>query len=225
LLIAFINPLFSTQGETVLFTCFGRPYTLQALVYGFIMGGILISSINWFSCLGRVITTDKFMYIMGGKMPNLCTMLTMIISLVPFFQNKLAEISRVQSTVLKEHSKSKSAFRALSVASSYAFEHAINLSVSMKNRGYGSDKSTRFANYRIKKYDIIFLFITVLLFTSTILCIFTFATSVQIIPQVILPYISTKETAGSICYVIMLLLPCIMYISKEIQWQYLKSKI
>ena len=33
-LVAVVNPLFNTLGETTLFTLFGRPYTWQALCYG-----------------------------------------------------------------------------------------------------------------------------------------------------------------------------------------------
>ena len=38
LVIALINPLFNTRGERILFLIFGRPYTLEALLYGFAVG-------------------------------------------------------------------------------------------------------------------------------------------------------------------------------------------
>ncbi len=61
--IAVINPLLNTMGETVLFTYFGgRPYTLEALIYGVIMAMLFFTVINWFSCYSSVITSDKFIY-------------------------------------------------------------------------------------------------------------------------------------------------------------------
>ena len=221
-LITVINPLFNTSGDTVLFTYLGRNYTLEALVYGAIMAGIFISSINWFGCMGRIITSDKFMYIFGGKMPNLCLILTMVIGLIPFFQKKLAEISAVGKVLLKEQNRTMQAFRALNVAIGYAFEHAISLSVSMKNRGYGTGKTTKFTDYKIKTYDIILLVIIVLLNISVVTLMYHNAVNVEIIPAIKL---GNLNFWGMVGFIILLLLPCIMYIFKELKWLYLKSKI
>ena len=223
--IALVNPLFNTGGETVLFTYFGRPYTLQALVYGFVMAGILISCINWFSCMGRVLTNDKFIYIMGGRLPKLCTMLSMVTGLVPFFQSKLVEISRVQSVNLKSDSNVRSAFRALSTATSYAFEHRINMSVSMKNRAFGTGVNTRYARYRIRTADMVLMIIIALLTAVTTVFCLSPATSAQIIPQIIFAPVDTRQAVGIACYVLLLMMPVITTVIEEIQWQYLKSKI
>ncbi len=225
ILIAVLNPFFSTGGNTVLFTYFGRNYTLQALAYGAVMGGIFICSINWFSAMGKVISTDKFIYLFGGRFPNVCTVLTMVMGLVPFFQRKLVEIEQAQSTVIQQDSRLKSAVRALNSAVSYAFEHAIGLSVSMKNRGFGSGRTTVFSDYKFKKYDVIILIITVVLNIYVITNLFSYAVNVQLIPYINLPPVGTKQIAGGICYSALLLLPTFMHILKELQWQYLKSKI
>jgi len=222
--IALMNPLFNDGGNTVLFTYFGRNYTLQALVYGCIMAGILISCINWFACMGKVITNDKFIYIMGGRLPNLSAVLSMVISLVPFFQSKLAEISRLQKTIINSDKKTN-AFRALNVATSYAFEHAVNLSISMKNRAFGTGRKTQYAKYRIRKSDIVFMTVIFILTAVTAAGCFSPATTAEIIPRIILPEGGKKETAGIVCYIILLLLPVITTVCEEIQWRYLKSKI
>ncbi|MBQ8603220.1 MAG: hypothetical protein IJ410_00030 [Oscillospiraceae bacterium] len=222
--IALANPLFNTKGETMLFTYFGRNYTLQALVYGLVMAGILVSCINWFSCLGKIITNDKFIYIMGGRLPNLCAMLSMVISLVPFFQTKLAEISRVQSTVINKD-KTGGAFRALNVATAYAFEHAVNLSVSMKNRGFGTGAKTQYARYRIRRSDVALMAVIAALSAATAAGCFTAATGAQIIPRIVLPDGGVAEIIGMICYISLLSLPVITTVIEEIQWRYLKSKI
>ena len=225
LLIAFINPLFNTGGDTVLFTYFSRNYTLQSLIYGFIMASILVSCINWFACFGKVITTDKFMYMMGGRLPNVSTVLTMVISLIPFFQNKLVEITQIQKTVLPDRKPSQNAFRALSVAASYAFEHAVNLSFSMKNRGYGSGKTTHYAKYTLETADKAVFTVYSLLTLGVAAFAMPCAVNIEIIPAVILPEINFKEYTGILCYILLLLMPVIITILEEIQWQYLKSKI
>ncbi|MBR4036892.1 MAG: hypothetical protein IKJ05_09250 [Oscillospiraceae bacterium] len=222
IVIAVVNPLFNPAGSTVLFTYFGRNYTYEALVYGIIMGGIFIISINWFGCMGRVITSDKFMYIFGGRLPTLCLILTMVIGLIPFFQKKLSEISSAGSLLIKGSSKTRQAFRALSVATGYTFEHSVNLSVSMKNRGYGTGKTTRITNYTVKIYDIIFIIITAVLNVTVICLLSGSAVNIEIIPAINIPVLKGTGFTG---FTVLLALPCIMYLFKELKWLYLKSKI
>ena len=224
MLIMLLNPFFSTGGETVLFTYFGRNYTLQALVYGAVMAGIFICSINWFSAMGKVISTEKFLFLFGGRFPNICTVLTMVMGLVPFFQKKLMEIDRAQGTI-RQDKGFKNSFQSLNSAVSYAFEHAIGLSVSMKNRGFGSGRTTRFSDYRFRKYDFLTLFIILILNASVVANLFAYAVNIQLIPVIVLPVPGTEQLIGGICFFLLLLLPTAMYILKELQWQYLKSKI
>ena len=52
ILMSAINPLFNTQGEVILFTCFGgRPYTFEALCYGMSLGAMFVSVILWLSLI------------------------------------------------------------------------------------------------------------------------------------------------------------------------------
>ena len=45
-----INPLFNTLGATPLFYLFGRPYTLEALLYGGARAGMFVIVVLWFGC-------------------------------------------------------------------------------------------------------------------------------------------------------------------------------
>ena len=71
LVVALVNPLFSSGGEHVLFFVFSRPYTLEALVYGFITALMLLSTILWFSCYSSVMTSEKFMGLFSPLMPSI----------------------------------------------------------------------------------------------------------------------------------------------------------
>ena len=63
-----INPLFNTNGETVLFTYFGgRPYTLEALFYGIAIAAMFVSILTWFACYNAVMTSDKFYSKLSAK--------------------------------------------------------------------------------------------------------------------------------------------------------------
>ena len=69
--LSFINPLFNTLGETVLFTYFSvRPYTLEALCYGFAIAAMFVTIITWFATYNEVMTSDKFLYCFGRLAPS-----------------------------------------------------------------------------------------------------------------------------------------------------------
>ena len=67
LLVAGVNPLFNTYGQTVLFTVFGKPYSLEALCYGMVIGGMLVVMMLWFGCYSIVLTSDKFVCLFGSS--------------------------------------------------------------------------------------------------------------------------------------------------------------
>lgn len=76
------NPLFNTQGATVLFRWIqGRPFTLEALGYGVATGGMFLSILLWFSCYNAVMTSDKFIYMFGRMIPTISLILSMVLRL------------------------------------------------------------------------------------------------------------------------------------------------
>ena len=78
LILTFTNPLFNTYGERVLFRYFGKPYTLEALLYGLAIGGIFLEMLLWFGCYNAVLTSDKFTALFGNLIPALSLLLVMV---------------------------------------------------------------------------------------------------------------------------------------------------
>ena len=92
--LAAVNPLFNPNGQTVLFVYLGgRPYTLEALIYGAAIAAMFISILIWFACYNAVMTSDKFLYIFGRTAPAISLVLSMILRLVPGFQRKAGQIA------------------------------------------------------------------------------------------------------------------------------------
>ena len=79
LAVAAVNPLFNLEGETVLFILFGRPYTLEALLYGASVGGVFVVMMLWFGCYNKVLTSDKFISLFGTAIPSLSLLLVMVL--------------------------------------------------------------------------------------------------------------------------------------------------
>ena len=142
--LAAINPLFNTLGDTVLFTYLGtRPYTLEALAYGASTATMFVSVMLWFACYAQVMSTDKFTYLFGRRAPALTLVLTMTLRLVPGYVRKARQISTARRCVglsmtqgsVRERARDGAAL--LSALTSWALEGAVTTADSMRSRGYG----------------------------------------------------------------------------------------
>ena len=72
LVMMVINPMFSHEGETILFYLDnGNPITLESILYGIGSGTMLACVVSWFSAFHEVMTSDKFMYLFGRVIPCL----------------------------------------------------------------------------------------------------------------------------------------------------------
>ena len=156
LLVAVTNPLFSHNGNTVIFKVFNISITLEALVYGVAFGIILISVILWCKNYGLVITTDKFIYIFGKAIPKLSLVIIMILRFVPMFKQQLHNINRTQKAIglyssEKYSNKLRSAFNVFSILIGWSLENAVEVARSMKSRGYGLKGRTNYSIYRFRK--------------------------------------------------------------------------
>ena len=92
-LVAAVNPLFNTLGQTQLFTLFGRPYTWEALCYGGCTGLMFAAVSLWFLCGGIVMTSDKFTSLFGAVIPAISLVLVMVLRLVPAYWRKGRQIA------------------------------------------------------------------------------------------------------------------------------------
>jgi energy-coupling factor transport system permease protein len=159
LLAAIINMTFNHEGVTTL--CYlpgGNPLTLESILYGFTAAMYLLAVLVWFMCYTKVVTSDKFVYIFGKLAPGLALIISMALRLVPRLISQGREIAETQRAVssggkqsIKE--KIKSASAVLSILITWSLENAIDMSDSMKSRGYGLKGRTAFSIYRISGRD------------------------------------------------------------------------
>lgn len=159
LLVALINPVFNTRGDIVLFSLFGRPYTLEALRYGFAVGGILMITLLWFGCYNQIMTEDKFTALFGNLAPALSLLLVMIFRLIPSLLAKAGQIADArrcigkggENTPLRE--KVKNGMTVLLSLTGWALESGILTADSMRSRGYGTAKRSNFQSYAMTAGD------------------------------------------------------------------------
>ena len=224
LLIAAVNPLFNTLGETRLFTVFGRPYTLEALYYGAVVGGIFVVMMLWFGCYSDVLTSDKFTSLFGNLIPALSLLLVMVLRMIPNLMGKAVQITGARKSVGKTietgntREKILGGMTVLSALTDWALEGSIVTADSMRARGYGCAKRTTFQIYRMSTRDWVLLALIGILAAATLLGGekgAEFIPALQIAPL----------TWGFAAYCGFLLVPTALHLKEAITWHILRSGI
>jgi len=230
LVVALVNPLFNTRGESVLFSLFGRPYTLEALYYGAAVGGVLVVMLLWFGCYSAVMTGDKFTSLFANLIPSLSLILVMIFRLVPELLRKGQQIIGARKCIgkgtgAKERYREKAgeALTILGCLTARSLEGSIVTADSMKSRGYGCGRRTSFRIYRMTARDRFLLGCMVLLaagfFTAAVLG----GTKAAYTPELEIAPLNGGNILGLAAYCLYLLIPVLLHLEEAIRWRALRS--
>ena len=223
-----INPLFNTFGETPLCYLFGRPYTLEALRYGAVLGGVFVTMLLWFGCYNKVLTSDKFTSLFGNLIPAISLLLVMVFRMVPNLMRKAAQFSGARKSIGKgagENAATKEkisdGMTVLGALTSWALEGSVVTGDSMRSRGYGTAKRSSFMIYRMSITDW-----TLLIVIPSLLALVIAAACLGQMAATYMPefYISPPSW-GIVPYGIYLLIPIALHTKEAIQWHISRSKI
>lgn len=229
LVLTAINPLFNTYGDTVLFRYFGRPYTLEALLYGGAIAGIFVEMLLWFGCYNAVLTSDKFTSLFGSLIPALSLLLVMVLRMIPNLLRKASQITGARNAIGRgageqDTMKDKlgEGMTLLGALTSWALEGSVVTADSMRSRGYGSGKRSSFMIYTMTGLDWGHLAAQAVLLVGMIALgdrTASFTPALNIAP------IGGKNLPGFLCYLCYLLIPIALHIKEAIQWRISISKI
>ena len=228
LILTAVNPLFNTYGVHILFSVFGRPYTLEALLYGAAIASVFAQMMIWFGCYNAVMTSDKFTSLFGNLIPALSLLLVMVLRLIPNFIRKTKQIIGARKSIGKgaaEQSSTKEklsdGMTVLSSLTDWALEGSVVTGDSMRARGYGTAKRSSFMIYRMKAGDwLLIAAIPILLgLVITAACLGQMAAAFT--PEIQIAPISW----GIIPYTAYLLIPIALHTKEAIQWHISRSKI
>lgn len=229
LLLTAVNPLVNTQGVHVLFRVFGRPYTLEALLYGAAIAGMLVTMLLWFGCYNAVMTGDKFTSLFGNLIPALSLVLVMVFRLVPSLLRKAAQIAGARKSIGKgygEQSTSKEkltgGMTVLSALTSWALEGSIVTADSMRSRGYGAAKRSSFQIYRMTARDWALLSVQLVFLAAVIATVAMGNAAASFTPVL---SIAPVSAVGFLPYCAYLLIPSVLHIKEVLQWHISRSRI
>ena len=225
LVLMFLNPLFNTYGDRVLFRYFGRPYTLEALLYGMAIAAIFLVMTLWFGCYNAVLTSDKFTALFGSLIPALSLLLVMVLRMIPHFLGKARQIIGARNAIgmgsngqhgLRE--RVSGGMSVLSALTDWALEGSIVTADSMRARGYGAAKRTSFRIYRMTVSDWVLL--------GLMLALIVFVLFAGRMSATYTPELSVDPLGwGFAAYCVYLSIPTVLHIKEAVTWRILRSGI
>lgn len=225
LVVSGLNPLFNHYGSRVLFTVFGKPYTLEALYYGMALGAMFVGMLLWFGCYSAVLTSDKFVCLFGSLIPSLSLLLVMILRMIPNLTRRAGEIAAARKCIGKglgegatNREKISGGLKQLSALTDWALEGSILTADSMRSRGYGSAKRTSFQIYHLCWRDWVLM---ALMGVLAALVIGLGGTQASYTPKLWIP----QPGWGLVCYGVYVLIPAAVHVQEELKWRIFVSRI
>lgn len=95
-LVCVANPLYSHSGATTLLVVGPLMVRAESLAYGACMGAVMVASVVWLACAGRVLGPDRALELGGGVWPTVSLMLSMALQLVPQLLRRAREVRAVE---------------------------------------------------------------------------------------------------------------------------------
>jgi len=232
LILTFINPLFNTYGETVLFYVFGRPYTLEALYYGIAISSVLVVMLIWFGCYNTVLTSDKFTSLFGNLIPALSLLLVMVLRMIPNLMRKAKQLMDARKSIGKgggenagNREKLMDGMTILSALTDWALEGSVITGDSMRSRGYGTAKRTSFMIYRMTGMDVVLLIMELLLICAVIAVAAAGGAAAEYTPELVIAPLAGLHGAGFAAYCVLLLFPTVLHVKEAMEWHISRSRI
>ncbi|MBQ6267645.1 MAG: hypothetical protein IJK64_07735 [Clostridia bacterium] len=170
--VMLLNTGFAHYGVTPLYTLpGGNRITLEAIVFGAVMGVVVITMLLWFRCFSLVVTEDRFFCVLGKGFPYLSLLLLLILRFLPLLQQRLRAASEANRALgaQQKPSRLRVAAAALSGTVSYTLEHAVDTADVMRARGFGLRGRRSYARFRFRTPDALLLG-AILLGFAAVLC-------------------------------------------------------
>lgn len=232
LIMTVSNPLFNTYGATILFYVFGRPYTLEALIYGAAIASVFAVMLIWFGSYNAVLTSDKFTSLFGNLIPAISLLLVMVLRMIPNLMKKAAQFAGTRKSIGKgigenasNREKIADGMTILSALTDWALEGSVVTGDSMRSRGYGSARRTSFMIYRMTGIDSFLLVVQCVLMAMVLATALSGGTTATYTPDYYIAPVSGLHVWGFAAYCAYLSIPTVLHIKEAIQWHISKSKI
>lgn len=208
----------------------GNSITLEAIVYGIVLSIQIGSLLIWFSCFLYVMSTDKLIYLLGRILPKLSLFISIALRCIPRIHQQGNKIRLAQKSIGRGLGQGnifrriRNFFRIEHILITWSIENFVQVSDSMKNRGYTLKKRTAFSIYRFDHRDRSFVITIFFCVTIILMAVLLDQTNIQYNPEIILNNITPISHAFYIAYAFVCLLPMSLQIAGERKFNKLIEK-
>lgn len=231
IIITLTNPLICQKGSTVLFNIFKIDITMESILYGIYISGLIITVMTWFKTYNIIMTNDKSMYVFSKILPKTSMVLTVSLRFVPRVKQHIQIVKNAQMAVgmydsgNSIKSKLKSSSNVLYSTIAWLFDNSLDTANSMDARGYRTCNRTSFSIFKFTTFDLFFLLISVLF---TIISVYSMAFGnfkFSYYPEIEMPKFTSDLLVSYICFAFLCFLPLVLDIMERIKWKCSISKI
>ncbi|AIK36837.1 cobalt transport family protein [Bacillus pseudomycoides] len=224
-MVIVLNPLLTHRGATTLFRLGDNRITLEACMYGLIMGLLLLAIMFTFTSYNDMISSHKFLYLFSRISPKVALLTMITVRFVPLFIRRLRQITLVQKTKgvqLDSGSfigRIKNGMKLLQVLLVCSLEDALQTADSMQARGFGVTKRSTYIRYRMERQDWYILACLVILLLSCFVFNYCGAGKLLIYPRVELLVFQQYDGLLFVLFILFISLPIIMEGREWLWWR------
>lgn len=157
-----INMFFVSKGSFVVFSAFGRDFTLESIIYAFSLTFKLLVVIYIFMMLGLLVDSDSAVSYFMSKVPKTSLAMMIGIKFFPIMKERVKSIKMVYSARGVDFERGnikhriKSNLEVLSVLLEDSLETFFNIAEAAYVRGFLSGKRTTYDKQKFHKRDYFF---------------------------------------------------------------------
>lgn len=179
-------------GVTVLRRNFiGNSMTLESLVYGVVLGFVVVGVMVWMSCVYAVFSSDKVVYLFGRISPRLSMFLAILLRMVPRMKREAKRIHRAQQGIGRGANQGnlfrrlRNCLRIFSILVTWTIESLVTASESMQSRGSSIRGRTAYSVYRFDNRDRAFVVALFAFLTVTLMAVLLRQTDMVYDPRIL----------------------------------------
>lgn len=222
ILTGVFNMFFSHFGITRLFSLGSYDFTLESLLFGLSTGAMLGAVILWFLCYTEVVTSEKFIAVFGGFMPNLAILFSIVLRFIPLMVKTSNEIKEVNIGLGNEVRGLKNSINRFSCLVSISLEKSMETADAMRSRGFGNGKRKPFNRYKFNIFDGIFFIVVLVIFAAVLVSYILKINTFVFEPKMVF---ENNNVIFYVLFAVLAVAPVSVDFAGEIKWHFLKSKI
>mgnify|MGYP001634818079 FL=1 len=219
-------------GVTVLKQNFiGNNLTVESFVYGMVTGLRAAAVCMWLSCLFRVVSSDKVLYLFGRVSPRLSLFLTILLRFIPRIGREARKINLAQKGIGRGSNQGNlfrrlvNCLRMFSMLITWMISALALESDSMRSRGSLLRGRTAFSIYRFDNRDRAFVIALFSGITLTAMGAILGATTMFYNPRIIWKPLENVSAVTAAGYAALCLLPMGLEFWTEYRFQRARRKV